>query len=77
MQLIALIALILSVSVEISLGNNSLEYLEGKEAGLIIQLGDVKDISIEETHTHFVVNYISKTFWCTVSNNGEKVCTEF
>ncbi len=77
MRFISLTNLFIFLIISNVFGSDSPKYIEGEAAELVIKLGLLKDKSVEESHTHYVLEYELQTYWCTESNNGEKVCTEF
>jgi len=52
-------------------------YYEGKEAEKIIKSGEIQEKIKEEDHTHLVLEYKNNVFWCTIENNGNKICGEY
>tara|TARA_A100001011_G_C14153941_1_gene775234 strand:+ start:21 stop:260 length:240 start_codon:yes stop_codon:yes gene_type:complete len=67
---LATISFIISINITFS----GEYYYEGKEADLIIKSGIIQETIKEEDHKHVIIEYDNNVFWCTVENNGNKVC---
>mgnify|MGYP001158211829 CR=1 FL=1 len=57
--------------------NSGQTYYEGQEAESIIKSGELQEKIKEEDHIHLILEYKENVFWCTVENNGNKICTEY